>query len=110
MDLNSVLIEGEIVSTTEAEGDSGYWIELASKYRDCSANASLTEVYQINVINTKQYPSGRFQPGAHIRIVGCMRRSGLKGVVVLAEVVEKRVERKVMDDLENAETTEQVAT
>ena len=105
MDLNSVLIEGEIVSTTDAEGNSGYWIELASKYRDYSTNTTLTEVYQINVCNTKQYPSSHFQPGAHIRIVGCLRRSEPRGLVVWAEVLEKRVERKVMKSLEKFEAS-----
>jgi len=110
LDLNSFLIEGKVVSTTEEECDSGYWIELASKYRDCSSNIILTEIYQVKVLNTKQYPSCHFEPGANIRIVGCIRRNDQRGLFVLAEVLEKRNERKVMKSLEEFEASLKEAT
>ena len=91
MDLNSVLLEGVIQSTTVADEGTGYWIELVSATHNYLTGRDRSTRYQISVKDVGRYPINGHQPGQRIRVVGRLQRSGRKGLTILAEAVEKAV-------------------
>jgi hypothetical protein len=94
MDLNSVLLEGVIQSTTQADEGTGYWIELVSATRNYLTGRDRSTRYQINVRDVNRYPIIGHQPGQRIRVVGRLQRSGRKGLTILAEAVEKALTQR----------------
>ena len=97
MDLNSVLIEGVIQSTSDARKNTGYWIGLESKSRDHKLGADTIDLFTINVRDVDHYPASSHQPGQRIRVLGKLQHSARKGLTILAFAVEKTVTTKALN-------------
>lgn len=95
MDLNSILLEGEITSKKQKRDSTGFWLDIRSRFLK-DDNARSSTVFRVEVgSNLADKIGGLLSEGRKIRVVGRLGRVSRIGSIVRAEHVEVKAMRSL---------------